>query len=139
MPRTTIPLGDIDLNRASLYVAVPCTGAKAITISAKKISGAWATRTLEVKKRVGIGAAESFTSARTFAAGGGPALAFTESDLAGLAELEVQGGGTAEVGQVRLEAAIEYDANTAMPGQFGGAIWGGGDGAETRPGMPPEA
>lgn len=136
MARREIDFGDFELDRASRKLVIAVGGAKAMRIGATLLSGAWATRGLEIKKRVGRGQSVSFTSARTIAAGGGPPKDFTEDDLAGIAELEVVGSGTTETGLVRIEGSVEYDAVSVAQVPFDAPNLG--EGAQVQQGQPPE-
>lgn len=141
MARREVEFGDYELDRANRRLVIGVGGAKAMRLTATLASGVWASRVLEVKKRLARGASESFSTPRTIAAGGGAALDFTEEDLAGIAELEFSATGAVENGLLRISGSIEYDAVSVAPAVVPGIGIGpgaGGTESQSMPGQPEE-
>ncbi len=124
--REPIDLEPINLAAVSQQRRIfPTFGAIGISVSATKAAGAWATRTLELKRRVG-GRSDSFATPKTIAAGGGTVQASTD-DLSGVDELELTTVGAAEAGANLILARVTYETEdtSPVPPAAGGVSAGG--------------
>lgn len=126
LERRNIEVGTFNLNVESERLRVEVGGAQTLSFSAEKLTGTWASRVMEIKKRVGA-ALVAYSPAKQISAST-QIVELTETDLANVATLEIVGTGTKEDGLVRVIAAAVFEPRTGVVSGEDLPVSGGEDG-----------